>query len=114
MAGLDFSNVREPDYDEEALQQTKRTTEYIKKLSHLVYSRWQNREKLWAEDIKGKDLISLERQVYYDTDGILENQTQTFISCDKCSGISTIDSQSDGGYHIYAITIPRDGCPRMC
>ena len=30
MAGLDFSNVREPDYDEEALQQTKRTTEYIK------------------------------------------------------------------------------------
>jgi acetoin utilization deacetylase AcuC-like enzyme len=112
MAGLDFSNVREPDYDEEALQQTKRTTEYIKKLSHLVYSRWQNREKLWAEDIKGKDLISLERQVYYDTDGILENQTQTFISCDKCSGISTIDSQSDGGYHIYAITIPRDGCPR--
>ena len=54
----------------------------------------------------------MERQVYYDTDGILENQTQTFISCDKCSGISTIDSQSDGGYHIYAITIPRDGCPR--
>ena len=78
MAGLDFSNVREPDYDEEALQQTKRTTEYIKKLSHLVYSRWQNREKLWAEDIKGKDLISLERQVYYDTDGILENRPNLY------------------------------------
>jgi acetoin utilization deacetylase AcuC-like enzyme len=112
MTGLDYSNVREPDYDEGALKQTRKTTEYIKKLSHLVYSRWQNREKLWAEDIKGKDLISLERQVYYDTDGIMENQTQTFISCDKCSGISTIDSQSDGGYHIYAITIPRDGCSR--
>ncbi|HZJ57140.1 MAG TPA: histone deacetylase [Clostridia bacterium] len=110
MAGLDYSGVREPDYDEEALKQTEGTTEYIKELSHLVYSRWQNRERLWAEDIKGKDIVELERQVYYDTDGILENQTQTFISCRKCSGVNTIDSSSDGGYHIYAITIPRDAC----
>ena len=84
MAGLDFSNVREPDYVEEALQQTKRTTEYIKKLSHLVYSRWQNREKLWAEDIKGRiSLVWKAGLLRYRR--YIRKPGQTFISCDKCS-----------------------------
>jgi len=111
MAGLDYSHVREPDYNEEGLKQDKRTSEYIKELSRHVYKRWENREELWAKNIKGRENVILKRQVYYDTDGILETQRQNFIVCNKCSGLNTIDSQSDSGYHIYAITIPRDGCP---
>ena len=40
-----------------------------------------------------------------DTDGILEQQTQTFKICKKCSGVNTIRS-SDTGYNVFAITIP--------
>lgn len=110
MAGIDYSHVREPDYDKEKLKQPADITEYIKKLSDMVYKRWQNRESLRGDIIKGKDSIQRTRQIYYDTDGILENQTQSFKICKKCSGINTIDSQSDTGYHIFAITIPIDAC----
>ena len=110
MAGIDYSHVREPDYDKEKLKQPADITEYIKKLSDMVYKGWQNRESLRGDIIKGKDSIQRTRQIYYDTDGILENQTQSFKICKKCSGINTIDSQSDTGYHIFAITIPIDAC----
>jgi len=111
MAGLDYSHVKEPDYDREKLRQPQRITEYIKELSDVIYSRWKNREKLRSEAIKGADSVERRRRVYYDTDGIMESQTQKFKICPKCSGINTIDSRSDTGYHIFAITIPRDGCP---
>ena len=110
MAGIDYSHVKEPDYDKDKLKQPSDITEYIKKLSHMIYKRWQNREKLRADIVKGKDNIQRARQIYYDTDGILENQTQNFKICKKCSGVNTIDSQSDTGYHIFAITIPMDAC----
>lgn len=111
MAGIDYSHVREPDYDREKLKQPADITEYIKKLSDMVYQRWQNRESLRADIVKGKDSMQRARQIYYDTDGILEKQTQNFKICNKCSGVNTIDSQSDTGYHIFAITIPIDACP---
>ena len=110
MAGIDYSHVKEPDYDKDKLKQPPDITEYIKKLSDTVYKRWQKRETLRADIIKGYDNIQRTRQIYYDTDGILENQTQNFKICRKCSGVNTIDSQSDTGYHIFAITIPLDAC----
>ena len=110
MAGIDYSHVREPDYDKDKLKQPADITEYIKKLSDMVYERWQKREALRTGIIKGKDCVQRTRQIYYDTDGILENQTQNFKICQKCSGVNTIDSQSDTGYHIFAITIPIDAC----
>ena len=50
------------------------------------------------------------RRIYYDTDGIMETQTQRFMLCPRCSGVNIINSGSDRGHHILAITIPRDGC----
>lgn len=111
MAGLDYSKVKEPDYNIEKLKQPNEITEYVKKVSEVVYNRWKDRDKLYIKDIKGKDYIQIPRQVYYDTDGILEKQIQNYKVCNRCSGINTIDSRSDTGYHIFAITIPRDACP---
>ena len=110
MAGIDYSNVREPDYDAHKLKQPEKITNYIKGLSELVYQRWKNKEDLWLNDFKGMEKIERTRRIYYDTDGILEQQTQTFKICKKCSGVNTIRSRSDTGYNVFAITIPRDAC----
>ena len=110
MAGLDYSKVHEPDYNKERLRQPNNITEYVKKVSEIVYNRWKDKENLYIKDIRGKDYIQRQRHVYYDTDGIMENQVQNFKVCNKCSGVNTIDSRSDTGYHIFAITIPRDAC----
>ena len=110
MAGIDYSNVREPDYDAHELKQPEKITNYIKGLSELVYQRWKNKEDLWLNDFKGMEKVERTRRIYYDTDGILEQQTQTFKICKKCSGVNTIRSRSDTGFNVFAITIPRDAC----
>src|SRR5690606_22869088 len=102
MAGIDYSKVKEPDYNKEKLKQAKDITDYIKQVCNIVYKKWRNKEELWLKDIKGKDYIQNQRQVYYDTDGIMEKQVQNFKVCNKCSGVNTIDSRSDTGYHIFA------------
>lgn len=110
MAGLDYSNVHEPDYDREGLRQTREITEYIKKVSDIIYRRWKNRDDLKLKEFKGLKYVEKPKQIYYDTDGIMENQVQNFKICKRCSGINTINSRSDTGYRVLAITIPRDAC----
>ena len=112
MAGIDYSHVKEPDYDKSKFKQSVEISEQIKRLSDTIYERWQNREILRENMIDGMDNIQTSKQIYYDTDGILEEQTQNFTMCQKCSGVNTIDSRCDKGYHIYAITIPNDSCPK--
>ncbi|UZQ82032.1 histone deacetylase [Thermoanaerobacter sp. RKWS2] len=110
MAGLDYSHVREPDYDPEKLKQSPKITEYIKKLCDEIYNRWQRREDIRRETIKNQQYILRPRSIYYDTDGIHETQIQRFKVCPKCSGVNTIQSRSDWSIEIFAISIPRDAC----
>lgn len=110
MAGLDYSQVREPDFDEKKLKQSTRITEYTKEISQIVYKRWKDKEILKSKNLKGLNHVKRSRQIYYDTDGILENQVQEFRICKKCSGLGIINSTSDTNYDIFAITIPKDAC----
>ncbi|NLM19480.1 MAG: histone deacetylase [Clostridiaceae bacterium] len=113
MAGLDYSGVKEPDYDPSRLRQDPRITEHIKKLSATVYERWQQRDVLAEKEYGNQKLVSRKRNIFYDTDGIMERQTQNFKVCSNCSGLNYIDSRSDRGSKIKGITIPRDAC-RNC
>lgn len=110
MAGLDYSNVVEPDYNRDKLKQSDAITQYIKEQCEVIYSLWKNKEDLRINKFKGLDHIARSRQIYYDTDGILEDQVQDFTICKKCSGVNTIRSKSDIGHRIFAVTIPRDAC----
>ncbi|NLC66489.1 MAG: histone deacetylase, partial [Clostridium sp.] len=111
MAGLDYSNVYEPDYDKEKLRQPAEITEYVKELSKTVLMRWKNRNNLKLKKFKGMEYVERPMRIFYDTDGILEDQIQKFKVCSKCSGVNTIDSDTDSGYRVLAVTIPRDACP---
>lgn len=110
MAGLDYSNVKEPDFDSLNLKQSNQITEYVKKISEIVIQRWKDKEILREKDIGDVEQVIMNRRIYYDTDGISESQVQKFNICNKCAGLDTIQSNSDNGYHILAITIPRNAC----
>ena len=110
MAGLDYSKVHEPDYFDRDLTQDSGITAYIKNICDLIYNRWQNRDDLRLDKFKGLDIVERKKQIYYDTDGIMEEQLQTYGICNKCSGLNIINSKADVGYHIKAITIPRNAC----
>ncbi len=111
MAGLDYSHVREPDYDPDALRQSGETTRYIEQISGQILKRWENREEMRKKIIPGERFQKRRKSIYYDTDGIRETQEETVRICEECGGLVTIDSRADTGRHIFAVIIPRHTCP---
>ncbi len=110
MAGIDYSNVKEPNLEKENLKQPSHITKHVEEVSEIVYNKWKNRDKLRKEKYDGKEYVEKVLQIYYDTDGITEDQRQGFHLCQKCSGLNTIQSRSSTGFYVLAITVPRDSC----
>jgi hypothetical protein len=116
MAGIDYSNLREPDYKPELFKENPKNIEYIDQLiSHQLFnfrSRHQhieeNRQKYGRE-------FSEKRQIYYDTDGISEDQSRRLRICPACPGWHRIDSSArhhnGKSYHVFCISVPTFACP---
>jgi acetoin utilization deacetylase AcuC-like enzyme len=111
MAGIDYSNLREPDYDPERLQQRPEVTKWIERTCVNAMELWNSRAEI-AKTVRSKERCNhRRRQIFYDTDNILETQEETVRICDDCGGALRIDSSSDRGKHILAVHIPRKACP---
>jgi acetoin utilization deacetylase AcuC-like enzyme len=111
MAGLDYSSVREPDYNAEALRQSEQITQYIERTSSEVMMLWKKRRDMKKTIVGTNKYIKRKKQIYYDTDGISEQQEETVRVCDDCGGLVMIDSFADTGTRIHAIIIPGQSCP---
>lgn len=113
MAGLDYSCVREPDYDAAALKQTPDITQFVEKSTAMAYQLWQERHALTEKIVGQNPFMTRKKHIYYDTDGISEEQEETVRICRDCGGLVTIDSQADTGRRIFAVIVPYLACP-MC
>ena len=113
LAGLDYSGVREPDYDPVRIRQSSAVTDMINKIGDAVTTLWQQRTDLQNKIRKkaGGSEHSRNRRIFYDTDGISEQQHETVRICDDCAGALRIESSADTGSTILAVTLPRDACP---
>ncbi|MDO5028005.1 MAG: histone deacetylase [Bacillota bacterium] len=111
MAGLDYGNIKEPDFSPDKVGQSPQVTAYIKDLCNQVMYRWKNKEALAKEAFSQAQVVRKDKQIYYDTDGILENQKRYFHICPRCSGLDIIESENDRLTFVKAITLPRDACP---
>lgn len=103
MAGLDFSRVKEPEYNPEKYDDSKKI-EKIKNICSQVRETWNKRKIDFENDYSDSDSL------YYDTDGIMENQRENIYRCKNCSGFTEIISEADTGYIIKAIFLPRKSC----
>jgi len=110
MAGLDYSHVREPDYNPGAIRQSDDITRYIKEMSGDVLDLWKKRRTFKPEIVKGAKYARRNRNIYYDTDGIREQQEETVRICDDCGGFIAIDSMASTGNRVYAVIIPSRSC----
>ncbi|HHU70070.1 MAG TPA: histone deacetylase [Thermoanaerobacterales bacterium] len=111
MAGLDYSNVKEPDFEPGRFRETARVMEHIKDVCEEVYRTWKNRSKYRQKMIKDAKYLKERRSIYYDTDGISESREEIIKICD-CSGYSILTSTSDRGYTIRSVIIPWNSCPK--
>ena len=110
MAGVDYSKVKEPNYDPESIRQPPEVTGAIEKTGEIVLSIWQNKETLKNKLLEKSDPRKRTRTIFYDTDGIQESQSEQIQLCPDCAGALRIDSSSDRGAHILAVNIPRKAC----
>ena len=112
MAGVDYSRIKEPNYDPESIRQTPQVTEAIEKVGDIVLSIWHNRQALKDQLLEEPDPEKRTRTIFYDTDGIRESQSEQIQVCPDCAGALRVDSSSDRGAHILAVHIPRKACSR--
>lgn len=107
LAGVDYSYVQEPDLDRADLQQDMRISEYIKRLCEQIFAMWKTRDSLKPEK---RPFMERHRNIFYDTDGISENQHEVFRYCDECPGAFKLDSSASTGYRVLGIHLPHGAC----
>jgi acetoin utilization deacetylase AcuC-like enzyme len=110
LAGLDYSGICEPGYDPERLQQGPEITRHIQKVVEESLEVWRQGAGIREDNRKKGKLFQRDRRIFYDTDHITEIQRETIRACPDCSGLLTIDSQTDIGRRIFAVHIPRKAC----
>jgi acetoin utilization deacetylase AcuC-like enzyme len=110
MAGVDFSKVKEPNYDPDRMRQTPAVTDAIEKIGDTVLTLWQQRSFIRDQLMQKTNPRQRTRNIFYDTDGIRESQNEQIRICQDCAGALRIESSSDRGVHILAVHIPRNAC----
>jgi len=110
LAGVDYHNVKEPDYNPDKIRQKPAVTQAIEKIGETVLTIWQQRNNIKDQIMEKTDPGRRKRDVYYDTDGIQESQQEQIQVCDNCAGALRIDSTSSRGYQILAVHIPQKAC----
>ena len=112
MAGMDYSQIREPDFDEDDQKQPSNITNYLKQLKEVTFQHWNNRHTLRDQVYPNKPFHSRNVQIFYDTAGIRESINETVRTCSDCGGAVTIESRADTGRkgNIFAVQLPRYCC----
>ena len=101
----------EPNYDPDRIRQNQDVTNYIQRLGEKVMDQWRRRDEIRAELQAGKKFDQRTRNVFYDTDNILEKQHETVRICTECGGAWRIASTSDrSNLRSLGIHIPRRAC----
>jgi acetoin utilization deacetylase AcuC-like enzyme len=110
LAGIDYTNVKEPNYDPDRIRQAPAVTDMIEKIGETVLTIWQQKAYIKNQIMQKADPGNRNRNIFYDTDGIQESQHEQIQICSDCAGALRIDSTSSRGVHILAVHIPRKAC----
>jgi acetoin utilization deacetylase AcuC-like enzyme len=110
MAGIDYSNIKEPDYNPERIRQSSEVTDIIKKTGDALLNIWHHRQSIKNQIMEKTHPHRRKRDIYYDTDGIRESQDERVQICSDCAGALRIESSSDRGIQILAVHVPKKAC----
>ncbi|MHB8158384.1 MAG: histone deacetylase family protein, partial [Desulfocucumaceae bacterium] len=115
LAGINYSNVREPDFDSTSFKENPERFAQVQKTIEELQGIWSRRDSADIEKIFGTGkYYQRKKQIYYDTDYIEEEQFEKVRFCSSCSGYIIIESKANRGYgesvRVLAISIPIDAC----
>ncbi len=110
MAGVDYSRVVEPDFDENFIRQERAVTRYIEKICDDVVENYRNPRKRGPSRGMAGNYEVRKKNIFYDTDGIRENQVEAVMICDDCPGILKIETLSSVNPLSLGIEVPLGAC----
>ncbi len=116
MAGIDYSNLREPDYNPARFKEPAGNMERIYKIVERQLQTFRQREEVIGKNRQSTDEFwKSSDQIFYDTDYIHEQQRTQLRLCKDCSGFKIIlsSAQHPNGkrYDVACVQIPFNACP---
>jgi acetoin utilization deacetylase AcuC-like enzyme len=115
LAGLDYSNVREPDYWPGRFKESAERTLHVERLVDELLQRWEMRDKTSPDSKKiTGNYYTRDKHIFYDTDYIEENQVERLRICNNCPGYLLIDSAANHSHSksgkVLCISVPFAAC----
>ncbi|MFZ5644185.1 MAG: histone deacetylase [Bacillota bacterium] len=115
LAGINFSNVKEPDRDSVSFKDNPDRFAQVQKTVEELLEIWNRRDKVDLEKIFGSGkFYQRKKHIYYDTDYIEEEQFEKVRFCSSCPGYILIESKASRGYgesaRVLCISIPFNAC----
>ena len=110
MAGMDFSQVREPDYDPSRFTQPPEMNKYIESLCAKALAVFAGRGGHQRE-AQQRRIVTNQKNIFYDTTGFHVQEKTGYHLCPHCPGFSEVKA-SGNRRHIHAFTVPFNSCRR--
>jgi len=115
MAGIDYSNLREPDYSAAQFKESPGNMEYIEKLVQTQLRNFRHRDDIINQNrLKHPQTYSYHKKIFYDMDGIHEEQSTQLHMCENCAGYRIITSSAQNRWNlnrVFCLSVPTYGCP---
>ncbi len=110
MAGMDYSHVREPDYDPRRFTQPAEMTRYIEALCAKAFGVFTARGAKKQEALQQR-IITKQKNIFYDTTGFHVQENTSYHLCPACPGYTEVKATGHNR-HLHAYTVPFNACPK--
>ncbi len=110
LAGVDYSYVKEPNYNPSDFVMEERTMKYIQRVCETAYKNYFYPPALDISFDRDGDYIVRNKEIFYDTSYIVERQREYLLDCDHCRGLLKIESHSNRVKNCLAIEVPLGAC----
>lgn len=111
LAGMDYSRVIEPLWSEGQSATGPEIMDYIRALAETTLALYERPDSMDHGYVLEDGWWVRERDVFYDTDGIREEQRESLRECDACRGLLAYRSRAAGRGWSLCLELPRNACP---
>lgn len=113
LAGIDAcEEIREPAWTEASIRQNPKVTEYIGRVCDAVLDLYFHPHSQPTEGRREGGWWVRQKNIFYDTDMLRENQMESWRLCDSCSGVGRIETKSNRVGPSLCILSPRHACDK--
>ena len=111
LAGLDYSHVVEPLWQDRLARTEPAAMEYIRRMGEATLELFHSPNQIGHGYTLDGGIWARARNIYYDTDGIREEQREELTDCPDCSGLLLIHTRTSSRPWSLCVHVPRDACP---